>query len=175
MPLAPSLPASNILACGHIEPNFVEKMKPSILNPSEQSDPDRLADFVIHTQGNCILSLAAELIKGNVSFQQCFLLTYLSSHDYLTMSDIARKLGHTTPAATALVDRLESLDYVDRIHSAGDRRKIMVRITAKGVELVGRMRNEIANNLAVVLAGRAKHDADSVERSAQSSGLRTAV
>ena len=122
-----------------------------------------MADFVLFTQRSCILNLSPELNRGNVSFPQFFLLAYLSSEEYLTMSDIAKKMGHSTAAATGLVDRLEKLGYVERIHAAEDRRKIMVRITQKGVELVARMRKEIASGLAEILSGMDEEVSDSVE------------
>jgi DNA-binding MarR family transcriptional regulator len=137
-----------------------------IMNPSGASvkaDANRLADFVLFTQRSCILNLSTELSKGNVSFPQFFLLTYLSSEEYLTMSDIAKKMGHSTAAATGLVDRLEKLSYVERAHAAEDRRKIMVRITAKGTQLVAKMRTEIANDLVGILAGMDEDQAESVE------------
>ena len=130
---------------------------------SVKADADRLADFVLFTQRSCILNLSTELNKGNVSFPQFFLLTYLSSEEYLTMSDIAKKMGHSTAAATGLVDRLEKLCYVERVHAAEDRRKIMVRITSKGIELVSKMRTEIANDLAGILAGMDEDQAEAVE------------
>jgi DNA-binding MarR family transcriptional regulator len=130
---------------------------------SVKADADRLADFVLFTQRSCILNLSSELNKGNVSFPQFFLLTYLSSEEYLTMSDIAKKMGHSTAAATGLVDRLEKLAYVERVHAAEDRRKIMVRITAKGVELVSKMRSEIATDLAGILASMDEDQAEAVE------------
>jgi DNA-binding MarR family transcriptional regulator len=132
-------------------------------NASVKADADRLADFVLFTQRSCILNLSPELNRGNVSFPQFFLLAYLSSEEYLTMSDIAKKMGHSTAAATGLVDRLEKLGYVERIHAAEDRRKIMVRITQKGVELVTRMRKEIASGLAEILSGMDEEVSDSVE------------
>lgn len=130
---------------------------------SVKVDADRLADFVLFTQRSCILNLSTELNKGNISFPQFFLLTYLSSEEYLTMSDIAKKMGHSTAAATGLVDRLEKLTYVERTHASEDRRKIMVRITAKGVELVSKMRSEIALDLAGILAGMDEDQTESVE------------
>ncbi len=130
---------------------------------SVKADADRLADFVLFTQRSCILNLSTELNKGNVSFPQFFLLTYLSSEEYLTMSDIAKKMGHSTAAATGLVDRLEKLVYVERVHAAEDRRKIMVRITNKGTQLVSKMRTEIANDLAGILADMDEDQAESVE------------
>ncbi len=136
------------------------------MNPkgaSLKADADRLADFVLFTQRSCILNLSTELNKGSISFPQFFLLTYLSSEEYLTMSDIAKKMGHSTAAATGLVDRLEKLGYVERVHAAEDRRKIMVRITSKGVELVSRLRAEIATDLAGILAGMDEDQAETVE------------
>jgi DNA-binding MarR family transcriptional regulator len=139
---------------------------------SVKADADRLADFVLFTQRSCILNLSTELNKGNISFPQFFLLTYLSSEEYLTMSDIAKKMGHSTAAATGLVDRLEKLAYVERVHAAEDRRKIMVRITAKGVELVSKMRSEIANDLAGILAGLDEDQAEALEHTKRAIGGR---
>lgn len=116
------------------------------------ADTEKLADFVLFTQRSCILNLASELNEGKVSFPQFFLLTYLSSEEYLTMSDIAKKMGHSTAAATGLVDRLEKLSYVERVHAAEDRRKIMVRITDAGISLVAQMRDKIAVDLADVMS-----------------------
>ena len=79
------------------------------------------------------------------------------------MSDIAKKMGHSTAAATGLVDRLEKLGYVERIHAAEDRRKIMVRITHKGTELVAHMRKEIASGLADVMSDMDEEETETVE------------
>ncbi len=127
------------------------------------NDAERLADFVLFTQRSCILNLASDLNEGNVSFPQFFLLTYLSSEEYLTMSDIAKKMGHSTAAATGLVDRLEKLNYVERVHAAEDRRKIMVRITTHGQELVSKMRGKIATNLSDVMLEMDEEEADTVQ------------
>lgn len=126
------------------------------------ADVDRLADFVLFTQRSCILNLSSELNKGNVSYPQFFLLTYLSSEEYLTMSDIAKKMGHSTAAATGLVDRLEKLGYVERMHAAEDRRKIMVCITSLGLQLVAKMRSEIATDLSSILASMDEEETENV-------------
>ena len=142
------------------QPNMKTNTRSSGVSAS--TDVDRLADFVLFTQRSCILNLSPELNKGNISFPQFFLLTYLSSEEYLTMSDIAKKMGHSTAAATGLVDRLEKLGYVERVHAAEDRRKIMVRITNLGVELVAKMRKEIATDLAGILAGMDEEETENM-------------
>lgn len=144
----------------------------SAVSASVKADASRLADFVMFTQRGCILNLSSELNRGNLSYSQFFLLTYLSSEDYLTMTDIAKKMAHSTAAATGLVDRMAKNGYVERIHAVEDRRKIMVRITVKGVELVAHMRKVIATDLAGILATMDEEVADTMECAKRTAGLR---
>ncbi len=118
------------------------------LQSPAQEDVDRLADFIMFTQRSFLLDLSRELNDGNVSYAQFFLLSYLQSEDFLTMSEIARKMGHSTAAATGLVDRLEKLGYVQRLHSEEDRRKVIVRITKQGARLVAQIRKSIVDGLS---------------------------
>lgn len=126
-------------------------------NPS-RSEADKIADFIMFTQRSCLLNLSKELNKGSVSFAQFFLLGYLASEDYLTMTDISKKMGHSTAAATGLVDRLEKLGYVQRLHASDDRRKVMVQITRKGIDLVERMRGDIVKDLAALMESGESND-----------------
>lgn len=124
---------------------------PSVL----KSDPERidsegielLADIILRLQRCLMLSLSGELSRGQVSFPQFFLLGHVSSCESLSMTEIAEKMNHTTAAATGLVDRLENLGYVQRMHAEADRRKVLVRITPKGEQLVGRIREDIVAGL----------------------------
>jgi DNA-binding MarR family transcriptional regulator len=126
-----------------------------------------VADFIMYTQRSFLLDLSRELNRGNVSYAQFFLLGYLASEQHLTMTDISRKMGHSTAAATGLVDRLEKLGYVQRFHASEDRRKVMVQITKKGLELVQALRDNIATNVADVMAQPTNAGSPEVERAAQ--------
>lgn len=128
-----------------------------------EQNADRLADFIMFAQRSFLLDLSTELNKGNISYAQFFLLGYLANEDYLTMTDISKKMGHSTAAATGLVDRLEKLGYVQRLHAADDRRKVMVQITRKGIEMVGRLRNAIANNISEVMVAQESGDTDTIQ------------
>lgn len=111
-----------------------------------------LADFVLFSQRNCILRLSPELTQDRISYPQFFLLAYLDEEECLSMSSIARMMGHSTAAATGMVDKLQELGHLKRFTAAADRRKIMVRITEQGRELIARMRGNIAQNLADLMA-----------------------
>lgn len=121
-------------------------------NALTEDEARHLADFVLFSQRNCILRLSPELTQDKVSYPQFFLLTYLNEEESLTMSSIAKMMGHSTAAATGMVDKLQELGYIKRFTAAADRRKIMVRITEQGRELITRMRGNIARNLASLMA-----------------------
>ena len=141
--------------------NTVEDTKP----PMKKVASD-VADFIMFTQRSFLLDLSRELNRGNVSYAQFFLLGYLSSEQQLTMTDISRKMGHSTAAATGLVDRLEKLGYVQRLHAADDRRKVMVQITIKGIQLVQQLRDNLASNVADVMASSNNPAAPEIDKAA---------
>lgn len=115
-------------------------------------EANKLADFVLLTQRSCILNLSPELNEGKVSYPQFFLLTYLASEEFLSMSSIAQKMGHSTAAATGMIDKLQEMGYLTRTNAAKDRRKIMVTITKEGRQLVDRMRKNIVRDLSALMA-----------------------
>jgi len=112
---------------------------------------DELTGIIMVLQRSFLLKLSKSLGEGSISFPQFFLLSYLVQGEQMTMTDIARRMGHTTAAATGLVDRLESLGYVKREHSSEDRRKILVRTTAKAGRLVAGIRGEMSTSMTTVL------------------------
>ena len=129
-------------------------MKTTVLAPRPPNrtdelrrDAERLSHIILEMQRCFILHLCKELAPGNVSFPQFFLLAALDHKEVLTMSAIAKKMGHTTAAASGLVARLENLHYVVRTIAREDRRKVLVCITDKGSELVRRIRGEMVGNL----------------------------
>ncbi len=128
-----------------------ERLSP-ITSKLTADEAQHLADFVLFSQRNCILKLSPELSQGRVSYPQFFLLTYLAEEECLSMSSIARMMGHSTAAATGMVDKLQELGHLKRYTAAADRRKIMVRITDQGRELIERMRGNIARDLAKLMA-----------------------
>lgn len=117
-----------------------------------EQDAQKLADFVLFSQRSCILRLSPELTKGKVSFPQFFLLAYLAEEECLSMSNIAKMMGHSTAAATGMIDKLQELGHLKRYAAASDRRKIMVRITEQGRALVAQMHSNIAADLAQMMA-----------------------
>ncbi len=116
-----------------------------------EADARSLTDFIMFSQRNLILKLSPLLNRGRISYPQFFLLAYLEEEECLSMSSIARIMGHSTAAATGMVDKLEELGLLRRFTASSDRRKIMVSITEQGKQLVGDLRNNIAQDLAQLM------------------------
>ena len=131
-----------------------DAMRPARANSVTISEDEArsLTDFIMYSQRNFILRLSPELNQGKVSYPQFFLLAYLEEEECLSMTSIARMMGHSTAAATGMVDKLEELGHLKRFTAASDRRKTMVRITECGRELVARMRGNIARDLSNMMA-----------------------
>ena len=94
--------------------------------PKLRPSAERLAEIITSLQRCLILKLSKELSRGNVSFPQYCLLGMLREEKQLTMSEIAQRMGHSTAAATGLIDRLENLGHVRRTHAKDDRRKVLL-------------------------------------------------
>ncbi|MBV9392017.1 MAG: MarR family transcriptional regulator [Verrucomicrobia bacterium] len=116
-----------------------------------RSDSEELAEIIMQMHRRFLPKLSEELSRGSVSFPQYFLLGYLENHQVMTMTAIAAEMGHTTAAASGLVDRLEKLGYVERCHTVNDRRKVMVRNTPKGSGLVAQIRHGIVERIMTIL------------------------
>src|SRR6185369_959322 len=116
-----------------------------------RADAERLADILTALQRCFMLRLSKDLAKGNVSFPQYFLLGFLVQQGELTMSEIAKRMGHTTAASTGLVDRLEKLGLARRGPAKGDRRKILVQPTAAGTALVAEVRDDMVGNILKIM------------------------
>jgi len=63
-------------------------------------------------------------------------ITFLAVHGESGQSAMARSLGLTSSASTALVDRLERQGVAVRVRHPRDRRRAIVRLTDRGAALV---------------------------------------
>lgn len=79
--------------------------------------------------------LAVTLRPEKISLNHLITLALLSKEE-LSMSQLAKRLGVTTAAATGHVDRMEANGWVKRTPMKGDRRQLQVNLLSKGAEIV---------------------------------------
>jgi DNA-binding MarR family transcriptional regulator len=120
-------------------------------HPLDSEEIGDLASIIMVMQRRFMTSLLGGLAKDRLSFPQFFLLGHLCSHGPTGVGCIAEFMGHSMPAATGLVQRLEKLGYVRRFADSADRRKVTVAPTPKGSRLVEGIRQEMVGNLEKVM------------------------
>lgn len=99
-----------------------------------------------------ISDLVPKLIKGlkskylvskEVTSSQLIILTNLEDAQFLTLKELAKKIGISTATASLLVDKLVNTGYIVRRQDIDDRRKINLSLTARGKKTLHRFRKEI--------------------------------
>ena len=79
------------------------------------------------------------LTRGKISCPQMVTLDYVSHHERVKMTDIARILSIRTSSASVLVDRLVRQRMLRREHDRNDRRVVWARATARGRKVVSQI------------------------------------
>jgi len=74
-------------------------------------------------------------------------LSYLAIHGDRGQNDLGTDLGITSGASTALVDRLERQGIAERYAHPSDRRRVVVRLTSKGHDVLRQSHDWLAGSL----------------------------
>jgi DNA-binding MarR family transcriptional regulator len=100
---------------------------------------DRLAHLVKDVTRAYVRALQARLSKHAVSFGHWAFLRILWERDGLNQRELSDEAGVMEPTTFAAIRAMEKLGYVERIQRPGDRRMVVIRLTAKGRALKTRL------------------------------------
>jgi len=146
--------------------------------PTKQSSPSRplsLAAQVTDAAHQPFVDVARALIKAGFLFinetgrpyqsydltlAQMDVLSSLARTDGepISCSEIAERTLITKGGITGILDRLEARGLVKRFPSSDDRRSVLVRLSAKGVELFRKLYPELARSNRSILERAFKRD-----------------
>ena len=76
------------------------------------------------------------IARLGITVGQCHLLFLIKENEPMTMSELAAAIGVTTGAATGFISRLLGRKLVSRYHDTGDRRRVLVKLTSRGDEVL---------------------------------------
>ena len=100
----------------------------------------------------------------NITQTQIFTIMTLYEKSPCQLNELRKKLGITAPTVTGIVDRLEKLGYVKRIHDKNDRRVINVDLTSKGRKIAKKLKTTIKKKWVSLLAKLVKKDQENYVR-----------
>jgi DNA-binding MarR family transcriptional regulator len=121
-----------------------------VLDAFEPRDLNELVDLNLHLQRHFLLSLGLTTSSHRLSIPAYTLLSLLSAHGQMHVGAITQRLGHTMPATTGLVDRLSEHGLVERSPHPEDKRRVLVRITARGAQLMQTLRADLETSLVEI-------------------------
>jgi DNA-binding MarR family transcriptional regulator len=132
--------------------------------PANDSDVllRNLADFRFALRQFLHFSECAALEAGLQPQQHQLLLQVAGAPDgtAVTIAYAAERLGLKHNSTVELVNRSEREGLLSRVEDTGDRRRVILRVTRKGNQVLGKLSNEHArelNELAPRLAEALKH------------------
>ena len=131
--------------------------------PQSPAEPPSLAAQVIQSDDQPFVAAARGLLRAgflfanhpqrphlayDLTFAQLDVLIALARAEgaSLSCSEIAERTLITQGGITGILDRLEARGLVKRIPSRDDRRSVLVRLSARGVELIRKLYPEISRS-----------------------------
>jgi MarR family 2-MHQ and catechol resistance regulon transcriptional repressor len=88
------------------------------------------------TAGTLRCAGSQRLVELGISMTHFHVLTLLRHHDAMPMGRLAEILDASLSNATGIIDRMEERGLVERTRVPDDRRVVLVRLTAGGIDLV---------------------------------------
>lgn len=93
--------------------------------------------------GVALSGLFAQWLRGlTINAHERLAIAHLWEHGPMTMSDLGARIPLSRAAVTALTDRLEALQYVQRTPDAHDRRRTVLSLTTRPEQLIAGMVGE---------------------------------
>ncbi len=131
------------------------------------STPKACAGQVLETVPPVMQFIRTEMRRHrslNISVPQFRVLTFLERRPGGSLSDVAERVGLTLPAMSRLVDGLVDRGLLTREDSSADRRRMVLRITAAGRDLVRTAREGALTRLAEMLGSLSGDERSEVSR-----------
>jgi DNA-binding MarR family transcriptional regulator len=133
----------------------------------EQEDRSHSNDIANHLRDVTLsyyrfIAIASQQAKLGTT--ELVALGYLRDRGPLRAGQLGERLGLTTGAITALIDRLERVGYAHRLRHPHDRRSVLVELTPTGRTEVGTLFELLASNVEAALNGMTLSEQEAVAR-----------
>ena len=109
-----------------------------------------LMDVVPPVMGRIRREMRSHRAPG-ISVPQLRTLIFLNRHEGASLSEVADHIGLQLPTMSKTVDALVSRKLVLRNASSGDRRRISLKLSAQGIDVLRQTRSEAEADLAEAL------------------------
>lgn len=117
----------------------------------EHADVDSILTEVNGWVGELRCASMGRLVQGRVSLSQMHVLWLLQHHGEMSMSRLAELLDVSLSNATGLIDRMEEHGLIERVRVPDDRRVVLVRPAAAGLNALSETETNRRERMRAVL------------------------
>ncbi|TMV52855.1 MarR family transcriptional regulator [Paenibacillus mesophilus] len=107
------------------------------------------ASFIVNRRLNALLR---DLVPGELTLDQVFVLRYMCTHNPCTSSELADTFCVGKSSITAIISRLFDKSLIRRIPDEKDRRVTYLALTEEGMRVTGEMERKIHQLLTRYIA-----------------------
>jgi len=141
------------------------KADEEIKDISDEEDWDRRLGFLIHDISRLRRVVVDEMMRPlGGTRSQWWVLAYLTHHDGMSQTELAKVLGLGKAALGGLIDRLEISGFIARKSSENDRRINRVFLTAQGKKIARVMYTRSNKLTNLMLNGLTKEERNILTR-----------
>jgi DNA-binding MarR family transcriptional regulator len=123
----------------------------STVNAADPTDVDAILTEVAGWMADLRCASMGRLVQGNVSLTQMHVLWLLQHHGAMSMSRLAELLDVSLSNATGLIDRMDEHGLIERVRVPDDRRIVLVRPAAAGLQAVSETETTKRERMRAVL------------------------
>jgi DNA-binding MarR family transcriptional regulator len=118
---------------------------------ADATDVDAILTEVAGWMADLRCASMGRLVQGHVSLTQMHVLWLLQHHGAMSMGRLAELLDVSMSNATGLIDRMEEYGLIERVRVPDDRRLVLVRPAAAGLQAVSETESSKRERLRSVL------------------------
>jgi DNA-binding MarR family transcriptional regulator len=123
----------------------------STVTAADPTDVDAILTEVAGWMADLRCASMGRLVQGNVSLTQMHVLWLLQHHGAMSMSRLAELLDVSLSNATGLIDRMDEHGLIERVRVPDDRRIVLVRPAAAGLQAVSETETTKRERMRAVL------------------------
>lgn len=123
----------------------------STVHATDATDVDAILTEVAGWMADLRCASMGRLVQGNVSLTQMHVLWLLQHHGAMSMSRLAELLDVSLSNATGLIDRMDEHGLIERVRVPDDRRIVLVRPAAAGLQAVSETETTKRERMRAVL------------------------
>lgn len=146
-----------------MNPSVKQAQDAPLYTPGDFSPADTVFNLISQARGRMVSALDARMAPHDMTAAQWTILMYIHEGCGDTAAVLCRHCSYDTGSMTRMLDRLEEKGLISRVRSEEDRRRVQIRLTPAGRELIATGSPIAVEQLNLHLRGFSREEHDTLK------------